>query len=316
MPATTSPPWLEEWKSYVPGPIQVIPTLDGQPTLLMHRLDIIQSWAEGNKYFKLKYVIRHALENNIKVIVSKGGMFSNHLAALSAACSRFNLRCVALIRSHGDDELNPSVRRLRDQGCEIYLLPPESYRAYGPEDARAIDPDALFIPEGGLSDLGILGASEIAAAWSAFPVTHAVLAGGTMSTAIGILSAVTPDITTVIVPAWKGCTPKYVRQLLEEYKKTQLENWELWPDYHFGGFGRFDHRLMESMDAFTTQHTIPLDPVYTGKMVFAVLDKIKAGYFKTTDVVMMVHTGGLQGLDGYAYRFPEVWGRYVAGIRS
>lgn len=316
MPATTSPSWLEEWNSYVPGPIQVIPTLDGQPTLLIHRLDSIRSWAEGNKYYKLKYVVRHALENNIKVIVSKGGMFSNHLAALAAACSRFNLRCVALIRSHGDDELNPSVRRLRDQGCEIYLLPPERYRAFGPNDARAMDPDALFVPEGGLSDLGILGASEISSAWSGFPVTHAVLAGGTMSTAIGILSSVTPDISTMIVPAWKGCTPTYFKQILEEYKKTHLTNWELWPEYHFGGFGRFDLRLMESMDAFTTQHNIPLEPVYTGKMVFAVLDKVKAGYFKTTDVVMMVHTGGLQGLDGYAYRFPEVWGRYVAGIRS
>lgn len=316
MSATTSPSWLEEWKSYVPGPIQVIPTLTGQPTLLMHRLDAIQSWAEGNKYYKLKYVVRHALENNIKVIISKGGMFSNHLAALSKACSRFDIRCVALIRSHGADEQNPSVRHLRDQGCDIHLLPPERYRAFGHEDARAMDPDALFVPEGGLSDLGILGASEIPATWSSWPVTHAVIAGGTMSTAVGILSAAAPDIKTVIVPAWKGCTSNYIGQLLEEYQKPHFTNWELWPDYHFGGFGRFDHRLMESMDAFTSQHNIPLDPVYTGKMVVAVLDKIKTGYFKSTDVVMMVHTGGLQGLDGYSYRFPEVWGRYVTGIRS
>jgi 1-aminocyclopropane-1-carboxylate deaminase len=137
-----------------------------------------------------------------------------------------------------------------------------------------------------------------------------------MGTAAGIVATSASNIKTLIVPAWKGCTEAYFQQVLDRHKRPELSHWEIWPEYHFGGFGKFDDELLVSMEAFTAWHGVPLDPVYTGKMVYAVMARVNAGYFTSTDVVMMVHTGGLQGLDGYAYRFPGVWGGYVDRIRA
>lgn len=282
----------------------------------MLRLDLLQSWASGNKYYKLKYAIEFALANDVKVIVSKGGMFSNHLAALAEACHVFNLRLIAVIRSYAPDENNPSIRKLREKGSEIVYLNPEAYTVFDEQEAGQLFPASLFIPEGGLSDLGIHGTSEILNECQDQHPTHIILSGGSMGTACGIISSAPADVKVIIIPAWKGCTDSYFLDILRQYQINPVCTWELWPDYHFGGFGRFNQELIDFMFSFSADTGIPLDPVYTGKMMSAIDDRWKSGYFKQTDSILAIHTGGLQGLDGYRYRFPAVWGKYLPTDRS
>lgn len=282
----------------------------------MLRLDLLQSWASGNKYYKLKYAIEFALANDVKVIVSKGGMFSNHLAALAEACHVFNLRLIAVIRSYAPDENNPSIRKLREKGSEIVYLNPEAYTVFDEQEAGQLFPASLFIPEGGLSDLGIHGTSEILNECLDHHPTHIILSGGSMGTACGIISSAPADVKVIIIPAWKGCTDSYFLDILRQYQINPVCTWELWPDYHFGGFGRFNQELIDFMFSFSADTGIPLDPVYTGKMMSAIDDRWKSGYFKQTDSILAIHTGGLQGLDGYRYRFPAVWGKYLPTDRS
>ena len=277
----------------------------------MLRLDLLQSWASGNKYYKLKYAIEFALANDVKVIVSKGGMFSNHLAALAEACHVFDLRLIAVIRSYAPDESNPSIRKLREKGSEIVYLNPEAYTVFDEQEAGQLFPASLFIPEGGLSDLGIHGTSEILNECQDQHPTHIILSGGSMGTACGIISSAPADVKVIIIPAWKGCTDLYFLDILRQYQIDPVCTWELWPDYHFGGFGRFNQELIDFMFSFSADTGIPLDPVYTGKMMYAIDDRWKSGYFKQTDSILAIHTGGLQGLDGYRYRFPAVWGKYL-----
>jgi 1-aminocyclopropane-1-carboxylate deaminase len=278
----------------------------------MMRLDLIQSWASGNKYYKLKYGIHDALMEGRDTIISKGGMFSNHLTALSDACREFGIRCIAVVRSHGPDEQNPSIQRLRANGTEIRYTTPAAYLAFGPADADLLCPGALFIPEGGLSETGIRGTAEIIDSALTFTPTHIVVAGGTMGTACGIISSAPADVNVIVVPAWKGCTDSYLTEILEQYQIVPAGSWTLWPDYHFGGFGRFNQSLIDFMTSFSHQTQIPLDPVYTGKLMYAVHDKLQAGYFRDMDSILALHTGGLQGIDGYKYRFPKEWGSYLS----
>jgi 1-aminocyclopropane-1-carboxylate deaminase len=98
---------------------------------------------------------------------------------------------------------------------------------------------------------------------------------------------------------------------LEKFEVPISCAWDLWPDFHFGGFGRFNAALIEYMTSFSSSTGIPLDPVYTGKVVFAVDQKMREQYFKSADKVMVIHTGGLQGLKGYRYRFPDQWTAYA-----
>lgn len=299
------------WREFSPGPIQGIQLPDRGTSLKMLRLDLIRSWASGNKYFKLKYVLQEALSSGIQAIVSKGGMFSNHLAALSEACIDFNIHLVAVIRSHVPDEMNPAIQRLRAHGHEIIYLSPSDYKSFDLEASSRLFPGSLFIPEGGLSESGIRGTSEIMQDCVACNPTHVVVAGGTMGTACGIVAAAPAQVKVIIVPAWKGCTHSYFSGILNTFGVDPACTWDIWPDYHFGGFGRFNQQLIDFMIQFTRNTGIPLDPVYTGKVMYAIDDKMRSGLFNDSDNIIAIHTGGIQGLAGFKYRFPAEWGRYL-----
>jgi 1-aminocyclopropane-1-carboxylate deaminase len=154
---------------------------------------------------------------------------------------------------------------------------------------------------------GIQGASEIVAELSEYHPSHIILAGGTMGTVCGIVSSASASSKVIVVPAWKGCSVTYFAEILRKYNIQPTCEWEVWPDYSFGGFGNFDPQLIAFMQSFTATTSIPLDPVYTAKLMFAVTDKIKSGYFKSTDSIIAIHSGGLQGLEGFRYRFPDEW---------
>ena len=75
-------------------------------------------------------------------------------------------------------------------------------------------------------------------------------------------------------------------------------NWNINDSYHFGGYGKVNDELIQFLNSFYSQTNIPLDPVYTGKMVFGVLDLIAKAYFPSNSKILMIHTGGLQGIKG------------------
>jgi len=299
------------WQEFSSPPIQPFLFVDGHPACSILRLDLIKSWASGNKYFKLKYTLLDTLEKNIPTFVSKGGMFSNHLAALAEACAVFGKRFVAVIRSHAPDDRNPSILKLKELGAEIIYLAPGSYTSFDQHEAEKLFPGAMFIPEGGLSSDGIRGASEITQSFLPYAPTHVIISGGTMGTACGLLASMPESINVIIVPAWKGCTQDYITGILQDYKIEVSCSWQLWPDFHFGGFGKFNQELIDFMIAFTTTTGIPLDPVYTGKMMFGLNQKIGQEYFAGSDKILAIHTGGLQGVDGFKYRYPEQWKSYL-----
>lgn len=289
------------------GPLQEVSTSDTHPNYFVKRLDLLKSWVSGNKYYKLKYVLESVLRQNKKTIISKGGMFSNHLAALSKACDAFDLNLIAIVRSYQPDEENPSIRLLRDKGHEVRYIKPEDYRVFGKEQAEAIDPYAVFVPEGGASADGVRGAAELTAEVTGINPTHIILAGGTLSTAAGVASSLPNGAKLIVVPAWKGCKDEYFRDTLSRFQISDAGNWEIWPMYHFGGFARYNQTLVDFIADYYRRTNIPLDPVYTGKLLFAVEDKINSGFFSGSDRVVVIHSGGHQGMRGFRYRYPDDW---------
>src|SRR5690606_682242 len=131
-----------------PPPFSPLDTAVAGIRLHLLRLDLLDSWATGNKYFKLKYYFEEARCRGIKHVISKGGPFSNHLAALAEACATFGLQLTSIVRGYRDDPDNPTLRRIRALGGECRMVHPQAFAAFGPADASAIDAAALFIPEG------------------------------------------------------------------------------------------------------------------------------------------------------------------------
>ncbi|WP_419618171.1 hypothetical protein [Thiolapillus sp.] len=81
--------------------------------------------------------------------------------------------------------------------------------------------------------------------------------------------------------------------------KWPLKSWRLsqLPGHypHFGGFGKSDVRLQTFIDNFIRCTGIPLEPVYTGKMLYGIYDLIERGFFRPGQRIVVLHTGGLQG---------------------
>jgi len=118
----------------------------------------------------------------------------------------------------------------------------------------------------------------------------AVGTGGTIS---GIINSALPHQKVLGFPALKG---DFLKDEIRKFATN--ENWELITDYHFGGYGKVNEELIEFINQFYKQTQVPLDPVYTGKMVFGVIDLIQKSYFPSNAKILLIHTGGLQGIQG------------------
>ncbi len=298
------------WKEFIPGPVQQISSDWGHNNFFIKRLDLIHSWADGNKYYKLKHNISYALEHNVKTIISKGGMFSNHLYSLASACAHFEIELICVVRSYEADLQNPTIKELQSLSKEILFLDPEEYKRFGEVDSTHAYPDSMFIPEGGLGERAIHGMKELMNECLENQPTHIIVSGGSMATACGLIASAPEEVKVVVVPAWKGCKKEFIENKLIEFGISPLCEWELWADAHFGGFAKYDRTLLDFMYSFTKETGIPLDPVYTGKMLYVLSEKIKSGYFKADDSILAIHTGGLQGVRGFAYRYPMDWKMY------
>jgi len=280
-------------------PTQYLPLQKNGITLAIRREDLIHPFISGNKYRKLKYNLRQAKSENQTTLLTFGGAFSNHIAAVAFAGKENDFKTIGIIRG---DELrdkiqeNPTIRFAQENGMQFDFVSRNDYsNKEMPEFIEQLKQkfgSFYLIPEGGTNDLAIQGCEEILTKEdSQFDyICCAVGTGGTIS---GLINASLPHQKVLGFPALKGDFLK------EEIRKfAQNQNWDLISEYHFGGYGKIDLELINFINNFNQSNNIPLDPVYTSKMAFGVLDLIAKDYFPSNSKILLIHTGGLQGIQG------------------
>ena len=268
-------------------------------TLEIKREDLLHPFVSGNKFRKLKYNRLQAKAENQSVLLTFGGAFSNHIAAVAYAGKEQGFETIGVIRG---DELrdkiseNPTLSFAQECGMRFEFVTREAYR-HKTETAFIEQLQAQFgsfylVPEGGTNNLAVKGCEEILTEFDAHFdfVCSAVGTGGTIS---GLINSALPHQKVLGFPALKG---DFLQN--EIHKFVNNKNWELITDYHFGGYGKVTTEFIEWMNWFYAQTGIPLDPIYTGKMVFGVMDLIQRNYFPPKSKILMIHTGGLQGIAG------------------
>ena len=268
-------------------------------TLEIKREDLLHPFVSGNKFRKLKYNVLQAKAENQSVLFTFGGAFSNHIAAVAYAGKEQGFETIGVIRG---DELrdkiseNPTLSFAQECGMRFEFVTREAYR-HKTETAFIEQLQVKFgsfylVPEGGTNDLAVKGCEEILTEFDAHFdfVCSAVGTGGTIS---GLINSALPHQKVLGFPALKG---DFLQN--EIHKFVNNKNWELITDYHFGGYGKVTTEFIEWMNWFYAQTGIPLDPIYTGKMVFGVMDLIQRNYFPPKSKILMIHTGGLQGIAG------------------
>lgn len=279
---------------------QVIPLAHKRGVeLWLKREDLIHPTVSGNKYRKLKYNLHYAQSKGLDTLVTFGGAFSNHITAVAAAGALYKFKTVGIIR--GEElaeqvERNPSLSFAKNCGMHLEFVSRELYRQKSSEsylnDLKERCPKAYILPEGGTNDLAVKGCENILNDTdSAFDVICcAVGTGGTIS---GLINSSESHQKVLGFPALKGDF------LSAEIRKfAQQTNWELVTDYHFGGYAKINAALIAFMNRCYKDYGLKLDPIYTGKMMYGIMDLIDTDYFKPNSKILAVHTGGLQGVKG------------------
>jgi 1-aminocyclopropane-1-carboxylate deaminase len=265
----------------------------------MKRDDLLHPLISGNKFRKLKFNLKEAKAQNQTQLLTFGGAFSNHIVAVAAAGKEYGFQTIGVIR--GDElatqiEDNPSLKLARECGMKFEFVSREQYRLKNENKTLEFWQkkygNFYLLPEGGTNDLAVKGCEEILTTQDENYdfICCAVGTGGTIS---GLINSAQAHQKIIGFPALKG---DFLRE--DICKFTARKNWELCGDYHFGGYGKVTSPLIQFLNDFHAQNQIPLDPIYTGKMVFGVMDLIEKNYFKKGSKILLIHTGGLQGIQG------------------
>ncbi len=267
--------------------------------LFIKREDLIHPFVSGNKFRKLKYNLIEARNQNHKTLLTFGGAYSNHIAAVAFAGKENGFKTIGVVRG---DELgskisqNPTLKFCQDNGMEFVFVSREHYRLKNTEDFISCLKNDFgnfyLIPEGGTNDLAIRGCEEILTMEDK-KYNYICCALGTGGTIAGIINSSSSQQQVLGFPSLKG---DFIKEDIRKLAKN--ENWELISEYHFGGYGKVSSELIEFINDFYKKYFIPLDPIYTGKMVFGIIDLISKNYFPQNSKILLIHTGGIQGIKG------------------
>ena len=288
-------------------PVQFLGQFDNHIQLYVKREDQIHPYVSGNKWRKLKYNFHEAIRLGHTKLITFGGAFSNHIHATAAAGFHCGLETIGMIRGEIVQPYNPTLQQAAEWGMRLIPVEREQYRRKeDPEYLKGLQKrfgSAYIIPEGGANTLAVKGVSEMTEISEKFD--YWCLSCGTGATMAGAISGLTSHNTVLGFPALKG--GEYLREsigkLVEQSGADQPARWDLITDYHFGGYAKINDELIKFILKFKSIHNIQLDPIYTGKLFFGVFDLIKSGFFPTKSKVLMVHSGGLQGIAGIEKKY-------------
>ena len=268
--------------------------------LFIKREDKLHPIISGNKFRKLKYNIQEAKRLGHTTLLTFGGAFSNHILAVAGAGAEFGFKTIGIIRGEELESKineNPTLAKTQELGMQFHFVSRTAYR--DKESSSFISflcekfGNFYLVPEGGTNDLAIKGCEEILTSEDKSYFTHIACAVGTGGTISGLINSSTEKQQLIGFSSLKGA---FLSEVIRNF--VVKTNWSISDAYHFGGYGKVNDELIQFLNSFYTQTSIPLDPVYTGKMVFGVLDLIEKGYFPPNAKILMIHTGGLQGIKG------------------
>ena len=271
--------------------------LDGNIRLFVRREDLIHPTIPGNKYRKLKYNLAAAKASELPILTF-GGAHSNHIAAVASAGNLYQIDTIGVIRGEelAAKPLNNTLETARSNGMRLHFINRVDYRQKNTESFLALLQQRFgpffYLPEGGTNEAAVKGCEEILTDGD-FRFDYICCACGTGGTVAGIARRAKPGQQVL---AFAAARDPQVGQVIEGY--TSLRNWRIVPDYDFGGYGKVDRKLVDFLNGFYREHAIMLDPVYTGKMMFGVMDMINNGKFRPGSSILVIHTGGIQGIKG------------------
>ena len=297
---------LDVFENPAHTPVQLLQEMEGGRRLFLKREDLIHAQLSGNKWHKLKLNFKQVAEQGLPGVVTFGGAYSNHIYATAAAGHYCEVPTVGYIRGELPEPLNPTLQAARNWGMELIAVTRTDYRQK--TDARFLKkvkqrfPNHWVIPEGGSNNFALEGCQAMVPKDRSYH--YWCLSCGTGGTLAGIATALPAHSHVIGFPSLKGAgfLEQDLKQMWNNFTKPRC-SWELQLDYHFGGYAKINQKLVDFMGEFYGKYQVKLDPIYTGKLLYGVFDLLKKGYFPKNSDILVLHSGGLQGLKGFEEKY-------------
>ena len=267
--------------------------------LYLKREDLIHPFISGNKWRKLKYNLLEAQKQGKKTLLTFGGAYSNHIYAVATAGEKFGFKTIGIIRGEEHLPLNSTLESATANKMKLHYWDRTTYRdKKNPEHLQKLQDqfgNFYLVPEGGSNALAVKGCTEIVSEIN-IHFNYLCSASGTGGTLAGLIAGLNGAKKVIGFPALKGASflVDEINELLQSYNGKKYENWKLQLDYHFGGYAKSKPELLEFIEGFQNRNNIPIERIYTGKMLFGIYDLIKKGFFKKGETILAIHTGGLR----------------------
>lgn len=278
-------------------PIVEIP-IEKNVKLFIKREDLIHPQISGNKYWKIFYNLNYYLESRPEkpIIITFGGAYSNHISAVSAVGNIFSIQTLGIIRGEELEKKwidNPTLVTAKRNGMNFRFVTRDDYRNKQKmtELLQIEFPDALIIPEGGTNAKAVEGVKMMLNN-DTKDFDYLCTAVGTGGTIAGISHFCEGNQKVI---GFKVVEDASLENRISEL--TSKRNYHL-TDAALGGYGKINDDNVRFINDFKMKYDVPLEPVYTGKMMQKVFEMIDDNYFPAESKILCFHTGGLQGIDG------------------
>lgn len=262
------------------------------------RLDLLHPVVSGNKWFKLKYNLAAAKQQQKQGIVTMGGAYSNHLCATAFACHEQGFSSIGIIRGEIPEPLNSTLAFCKAHDMQLISVGRADYdsNSAAVNFIKQQNDHLLFVPEGGNNADGLLGCMEILSAIpDAHSYTHIVCAMGTGTTFKGLAASAGQQQKVIGIPVLK-IKEREQQQFLQQHATIATEATpEILFQFAGAGYARTSAEQLNFMNLFYTKTGIPTDIVYTGKLMQAAIQLAEQGYFPKNSRALLIHSGGLQG---------------------
>ena len=273
-------------------------------TVKIKRDDQIHPVISGNKWRKLKYNLAHAKKSGARGIITFGGCFSNHIHACALACQQQQLPVIGIIRGEVQHQNNYTLAWAQHWGMQLSFVDRKTYRQRNEasylQQLQQQYPDHFIIPEGGSNALALTGVAEVIDELNQQSEFDTLItpvgSGGTLAGLI-VGDKAQHQLLGIAILKQSTYLAEQVNELLPAQAKSH-KNWQVLNNYHGGGYAKFSTDDLAKIRDFSDIVGVDFEPVYSGKMILALLDLISSGYFPAQHRMVLLHTGGLQGLGG------------------
>ena len=266
--------------------------------IFIKREDLIHPKISGNKFWKLFFNVNQYLESKPEnpLLISFGGAFSNHIASVSAFGKEFGIPSIGIIRGNeleNNWHENPTLSEASENGMQFFFVSREDYQNKEKLTHEFSEkyPNSLIIPEGGSNEMAVEGVQYMLGN-DTKDFDYLCTAVGTGGTIAGISKFADENQKVVGIKVVKDDS---LENLVKQW--SGRDNFEL-IDADENRYGKISDENIRFINWFHKEFEIPLDPIYTGKMMQKIFDLAEKNFFPKGSKILTFHTGGLQGIKG------------------